>query len=365
MNFLLLFILSPLAATQRLTYDPRNLLPSLASPWNAINCRNGDLPPFAYPPDFILPRHLSLQQLCAQRQYGGGLQNAGGYCAVNTGLNEQRREQEIEGVDNGFRVTFETSNTGDVNNGLHNPRLRAYCHQFCECSGVRPSAQMRKSDLYVPAFRLPEYGGLQNVYIIEPDDDDALFPLPSVPFPSDTLFQTMLGQSWTEDNKVLTRYTYEYITLDPNNRIVCPQTAWLPTQTDLEQVFDSQRALCATALDGGNPWHNVGGYCRRSSLEGRTDVFFSDEFTPRPWWHWSRNNIVLNFRHYCWQVCHCATTPVPEHRPMTYVWPGLLSRSSWRGPQDQPTAEEIASITLGDPADAGEHDLPAVLTNGW
>ena len=62
-----------------------------------------------------------------------------------------------------------------------------------------------------------------------------------------------------------------------------------------------------------NRYANAGGYCHRSdTLEGpKSEVFFSDDMTPRLDWTWDRGNAFasLSIRFFCWQHCSCTINP--------------------------------------------------------
>ena len=74
-------------------------------------------------------------RLCAQPQYGGlppGF-HLGGYC-VN--LHDRERRPPTDFPYDMYAVGFELAPAAEVDPDLSSPRLKLYCAQFCECSGL-------------------------------------------------------------------------------------------------------------------------------------------------------------------------------------------------------------------------------------
>lgn len=236
------------------------------------------------------PNRLTMQQLCADPQLGGGLpnQHLGGQCRYDS--------QNMSNT----RVVFENDVTSTVSQLLYNPRVMAACTYRCFCNfGVTNRALQPKISPYLTApFPRTEWAGDQTyqVEIEELTDFDppwleesgGLFRvdvstprLPTDPPPDPSGNPNIKGllvvpaSSWrrgfdpsplavVEIMAVSNRWdyarygvglVYTYLSMNPANNIACRGDLPLfslihPYQTS---DFRSLQEMCAVTFSGGNP----------------------------------------------------------------------------------------------------------------
>ncbi|KAL9032805.1 MAG: hypothetical protein Q9180_006298, partial [Flavoplaca navasiana] len=339
-----------------------NFNPALADPRGNITCVGNsydlELPVIG---DFN-PNELTMQQLCAKPQYGGGLpgQHVGGWC-------EHWLLEEGPFSRPPLNMAFDVSPAAMVNPLLANPRVFLACTYRCFCNYVvRPnSAQPRISHVANQYGRTFQAESNQTHEIMEEVDDvfetswvqatrswfnawhrivDPYFTR-RVRWPENLPRRVQLtgllnveppepwrgssgetqvhvarvairNQSWipTPSIPVTSQVALQSFSLDVShhvtNDIECRGSVPhfpLPGPYD-RSAFTNLRELCALQMGGGARAANAGGYCHTGIDPTTSDltrtVWFSDEFTPRLEWTWSGNFLAsVAIRTYCWRRC--------------------------------------------------------------
>ncbi|KAL8853905.1 MAG: hypothetical protein Q9221_001212 [Calogaya cf. arnoldii] len=363
-----------------------NFDPSLADPRGNITCVGNsydlELPVIG---DFN-PNRLTMQQLCAKPQYGGGLpgQHVGGWCEHwLVGLRPSRPPQNM---------AFDISPAAQVHPILTNPRVLLACRYRCFCNYNLPpdnTAQPRISPTINQDDRAFRAGSNQTHEIMEEVVDDfdiswtqAIRPWfnewrrivdpffnRQVVWPDHFSGRSQLtgllnveppgkwkggladkevhvarvsirNQSWvpTQGVHIVSQVVLQSFTVDIShhvtNDIECRGSVpYFPLPGPYDRsTFANLLEFCAVQMGGGARATNAGGYCH-TGLDPDTDeltrtVWFSDEFTPRLEWTWSGNFLAsVAIRTYCWRRCACAFKPTKENLTTSVfglsVWPLL------------------------------------------
>ncbi|KAI9680095.1 MAG: hypothetical protein M1817_005111 [Caeruleum heppii] len=266
-----------------------NFDPAEADPLGNITCV-GPLPPWPLPvqPTFD-PNTFTLQQLCAKPQYGGQArgQHLGAYCLDNDSMLEGSLPGSI-----GF----------DDSPGAQRSNIQPY--QFPEAYNSHVER-------------------LENVYRIKVDVADAYRGTDADHRGAGSGVQTHIDYATQVggDGGFDFEVGLDVLSIDPANRITCsgpiPRFPLLPPYET--HHFRSLTQLCAAQLSGGSTAANSGGYCHRNS-NGGSDVWFSDEMTPRVEWTWANFLASAATRYHCWQHCRCSSGPRPENRTVAPMW---------------------------------------------
>ena len=230
-------------------HPPRveNFDPAEANPEGRITCL-GDSYPLQLPaqPHFN-PNHLSMQQLCAKPQYGGGLrgQHLGGWCYSGPPLSDSPQR----GV-----VVFDTSDAAQPNVQLQNPRTLLGCLYKCFCGG-----RSNRIPAQPETFRGERRDVMSGItYEVKIDIvDDFVVPqrqhsstrgrhVPAASYEVITEIEAGLNQAGG--------YT-RYVSMDYANYIQCRgdlPTFILPPPYEISS-FDSLQKLCSVTMGGGDP----------------------------------------------------------------------------------------------------------------
>lgn len=349
---------SPAAANAddaSLSSQTDNLIPANADPTNNITCVGDkydlDLPISAG----FNPNTVSMQQLCAKTQFGGGPpgQHVGGWCQWGRYSNQ---------------VVFDLSAAAQINPVLANPRIMLGCSYRCFCNyNLGPNAAQPRA---VPNTNVWESDQTYELQVEIVDDFDVGWttnlgsaePGSTVDAPqishkgtagtSDVQVyevQTLSQLAYTED-KFNTHPRFTYSSMNAENEIECHGTLPrfpFPSPYRVSD-FSTLQELCAVQFSGGNSGANAGGYCHRSDLPGggvSKTVFFSDELTPRHDWTFNGPNFFFAaaIRTYCWPLCACNGVP-QKKGPAADVFNSVL----WNIVAGQSFAQHgDGSVTLG------------------
>ena len=233
-----------------------NYNPERANPLRNITCL-GDSLDLRLPMlgDFD-PNQVSVQKICAKTQYNGGEpdQHAGGYCS-----------EPPFGRYSGD-IAFDQNGPAKANSLLQNPRVLLACRYRCFCTWNVADTSVQPKTIQRGRGRRLEIESLQSQrsYELRLDIDDDFFTLPGDhkgqfgETKVDTLRLLRQSQLKREAAQTPTQGMYDYISLDPGNKIVCsgdmppfdlpqPYTARDYTARNTDPV----QKLCATQLAGG------------------------------------------------------------------------------------------------------------------
>ena len=239
----------PASASQQENYDPTR-----ANPVRNITCI-GDSLNFRLPMlGNFDPNQVSVHKICAKPQYGGGApgEHAGAYCS-------EPPFQRYTGD-----IAFDRNVNADASRLLQNPRVLLACRYRCFCtwnladrSLTQPKTNQRGGRFNVESRQS------QNSYELRLDMDDDFttwrrshmgqFQARYV----DTLRLLRQSQLSRESGHSPYRGMYDYISLDPANKIECSgdmPTFNLPppyTHWDFTQSPNPVQKLCAMQLSGG------------------------------------------------------------------------------------------------------------------
>ncbi|KAI9888634.1 MAG: hypothetical protein M1814_006574 [Vezdaea aestivalis] len=310
--------------------------PSRVSPRGSIRC--SDIRPQAF--DFGPVNGWDLdtatvQELCAKPEYSGrqpgpeGQQGLSGYCYHN----DPRLRR---GGLNLPTVRFDKNSrylAQDMADSLFTPRLALFCRERCFCDKLKPAPfpPLTKKPKNTPFIYQSTTRSLtqQSIWEIQLERRDGGRYLTGNGEALTTIVE--IGDQEKElerPNGDSFRASFrEVITINPTNVIECLgdnipyQSLRIPRPFHNEQ-FHNIASLCATALSGGSPIANAGGYCHDSSKEtglptgrGDRDVWFTDDMTPREEWTWAANfAFAARVRGFCFSSCWCVgADPIAEH----------------------------------------------------
>ncbi|KAI9678696.1 MAG: hypothetical protein M1817_005753 [Caeruleum heppii] len=300
-------------------FDPDNLDVERAN----ITCL-GPLPNFLEPHYAHFTRDyraFTLQELCAKVELGGKGpgQQLGGFC-LPLGRGQSNR-----------LIWFDHRPEGQISTELSNPRALQYCLDRCHCSQGLPVDARTVKPFHAEAREIvaglhPALAGYQ-IKIDVPDDYSV---------PRDAHYGSGLEPLFSTGITYLTqqsRIFVQLINLHPRNRLRCngPRPRWrLPVGQRSLDAFDGTFSsdltnICAVHLAGGHPNANAGGYCHRNGRD--SDVWFSDDMTPRLEWTWDNFMTSATIRFHCWRYCTCSNPPDPNNRTVARFWefvPGFI-----------------------------------------
>ncbi|KAI9892531.1 MAG: hypothetical protein M1814_001488 [Vezdaea aestivalis] len=309
--------------------------------WSRWTIRCDGPPPVGSPPG------VTLQKVCAKPDTAGfnpvrllQLQRSiKGYCFANGGKIGNNAALPP--------VSFEYSDT-PATAGSSFWRKAQLCKDRCWCHrfnmlfpldpllslDVKPAAYPRESTVQ----RAPKGGNFPALVL----DIDGLIENRYVNLNNEQRFSTILqGDQHLEETQAGAAPSPRAISIDESNLIECSTTwvqrfgiskplgsflARLNSQSPFAKAiaetlgvpypsnntqWGTIRNLCATALAGGDPGANAGGYCSNNPFysAGQRDLSFSDDWTPRGEWT-ARDNweFSLRVRTFCFQSCRCKGT---------------------------------------------------------